>query len=219
MATTSLIMGDSGTGKSTSMRHLDPSQTLVLQSIRKPLPFKGWKHYDKVKAPTGNVFVIDTAATIIAAMQKTTRPIIVLDDFQYVMANEFMRRSGESGFQKFTDIGKNAWDIFNACAALDDTKRVYILSHSETTDTGRVKCKTVGKMLDEKITVEGMFTIVLRTMVRDGEFRFATKNSGNDTVKSPIGMLDGDFIDNDLRAVDEAICTYFEIPTQAALAA
>jgi len=213
MSTPVLIIGESGSGKSTSLRNLDASKTIVLQSIRKPLPFKSaeFRHYDKESCPNGNVFVTDQAANIIKGMQMTPRPIIVLDDFQYTMANEFMRRSGETGFGKFTDIGRNAWDILTAAASLPDWKRVYILTHSETTDTGRIKCKTIGKLLDEKITVDGMFSIVLRALVRDGEHWFATKNGGNDTTKAPIGMFSDEFMPNDLKAVDNAICAYYEI--------
>lgn len=214
MSVATIIVGESGSGKSTSMQNMNADEVLVIQAIRKPMPFKreGWKHYDKDKAPNGNIFVTDNPANIIKGMTVTQRPVIVIDDFQYILANEFMRRSGETGFGKFTDIGRNAWDIVNASITLPEDKRVYILAHSETTDAGRVKCKTIGKMLDEKITLEGMFTIVLRTIVRDGEFWFSTKNGGNDTVKSPIGLFADDFIPNDLKTVDEAICAYYEIP-------
>ena len=218
MSTATLIIGESGSGKSTSMRNLDASQALVLQSIRKPMPFKGtFKHFDKETCPNGNVFVVDDPTKIIAAMQKTQRPIIVIDDFQYILANEFMRRSHEKGYEKFTDIGRNAWDIINATAALEHHKRVYVLAHSETTDAGRIKCKTIGKMIDEKITLEGMFSIVLRSLIRDGEHYFATKNNGADTVKTPIGLFETDPIPNDLAAVDAAIVSYYELtPAQAA---
>lgn len=213
MSIATLILGESGTGKSTSLRNLDPTKTLVLQAIRKPLPFKapGFVHYDKERAPQGNVFVTDQTPAILTAINKTQRPIIVIDDFQYTMANEFMRRSAETGFGKFTDIGRNAWDIINAASSLADWKRVYILAHSETTDQGRIKCKTIGKLLDEKLTVEGFFSIVLRTFVRDGDFWFSTKNNGSDTVKSPIGLFDTDNVPNDLADVDSRICNFYDI--------
>lgn len=215
MSIVTLGIGESGSGKTTSLRNLNPDDTLLLQALRKPLPFKGWKHYNKDTAPRGNVFVTDSADDIIKIVAKSSRNVIVLDDFQYVMANEFMRRSAETGFGKFTDIGKNAWNIINACNALPDPKRVYILAHSETTEAGRIKCKTIGKMLDEKITLEGMFSIVVRSLVRDGEHVFATRNSGADTVKTPMGMFDTDFIPNDLAQVDAAICSYYEFNTAA----
>lgn len=214
MSTAVFVIGESGSGKSTSMQNMEAEDVLVLQAIRKPLPFrkKGWKHYDKEKEPQGNIFVTDNPANIITAMQRSKRPVIVIDDFQYILANEFMRRSGETGFGKFTDIGRNTWDILNAAMTLADDKRVYILAHSETTETGKIKCKTIGKLLDEKITLEGMVTIVLRAIVRDGAHWFATKNNGTDTVKSPIGMFPEDYIENDLATVDSLICDYYEIP-------
>lgn len=215
MSIATLIIGPSGTGKSTALRNLDPNNVLVLQAVRKPLPFKGsFKHYDP-EAKTGNVFVMDAADKIVKAMTATKRNVIVLDDFQFTMANEFMRRSGETGFAKFTDIGRNAWDILNAANTLPDHKRVYILSHSETTDDGRIKAKTIGKLLDEKLSVEGLFSIVLRSMVRDGEYLFATKNNGADTTKTPMGMFDSDFIPNDLKAIDDSICNYYELAASA----
>lgn len=221
MSTATLILGESGTGKSTSMRNLEPTRTLLIQAIRKPLPFKSaaWKVFNKETARTGNIVVTDNAAEIIAAMTKSKRPVIVLDDFQYVLANEFMRRSNEKGFEKFTEIGRSAWDILRAAADLSDEKRVYILSHTTSDETGHTKIKTIGKMLDEKITVEGMFTMVLRTHVTDGRYFFSTKNNGRDTVKSPMGMFDEQFIDNDLAAVDAALCGYYGIEDRQRVAA
>lgn len=212
MSIATVILGQSGTGKSTSLRNLDPEQTLLIQSIKKPLPFKGsWK----LVKDGGNVIVCDTASGIVAAMRKTRRKIIVVDDFQYVMANEFMRRSSEKGYDKFTDIGKNAWDIFSVSMSLPDDVRVYILSHTDTSDDGRTKLKTIGKMLDDKITLEGMVSIVLKTVVQDGQYLFSTRNNGSDTVKTPMGMFDADLIDNDLSAVDTAIFQYYGL-TEAA---
>lgn len=211
MSTVTMVLGESGTGKSASLRNLDAADTLLIQAVKKPLPFKSntWKRFDRDTAPDGNIFLTDNPAAMIALMRKTRRKVIVLDDFQYVMANEFMRRTAEKGFEKFTEIGKNAWDLLNAAASLPDDVRVYILSHVETTESGRTKIKTIGKMLDEKITLEGMVTIVLRTVLRDSDYFFATRNNGADTTKTPMGLFADDLIGNDLAEVDRAISDYY----------
>ena len=214
MSIAAFILGESGTGKSTSMRSMNPAETLLIQAIKKPLPFRssGWKYLSK---EGGNILVCDQSAQNIAAMHKTQRPIIVIDDFQYILANEFMRRTDERGFDKFTDIGKHAWDILCAASSLPDHVRVYILSHTETSESGRVKAKTIGRMLDEKITIEGMFSIVMRTSIINGQYLFSTKNNGSDTVKTPLGLFDADHIDNDLAAVDAAIVDYYQLQATA----
>lgn len=209
------ILGESGTGKSTSLRNLDPAQTLLIQAIKKPLPFRSkWSVVSKDN-PQGNIYQQDNADAICHAMTTTKRDIIVLDDFQYVMSNEFMRRSNERGYDKFTDIGKNAWNILNMAGQLPEHKRVYILSHTENTDQGRIKAKTIGKMLDDKITLEGMFSIVLRSQIINEQYVFSTRNNGNDTCKTPMGMFEDAFIDNDLLAVDKAIQEYYDIQAAA----
>ena len=214
MSIAAFILGESVTGKSTSMRSMNPAETPLIQAIKKPLPFRssGWKYLSK---EGGNILVCDQSAQIIAAMHKTQRPIIVIDDFQYILANEFMRRTDERGFDKFTDIGKHAWDILCAASSLPDHVRVYILSHTETSESGRVKSKTIGRMLDEKITIEGMFSIVMRTSIINGQYLFSTKNNGSDTVKTPLGLFDADHIDNDLAAVDAAIVDYYQLQATA----
>lgn len=209
MSISTIILGESGTGKTTSIRNLNPDEVALIQVIKKPLPFRstGWMPY-----------VTDSWEKIIKGMNLAVekgRKIIVIDDFQYVMANEFMRRSQERGFDKFTEIGNHAWEIFNVAGTLPDDVRVYLLSHTQESDNGTVKLKTIGKMLDEKITPEGMFTIVLRTVVSDGQHFFRTRNSGNDTVKSPIGLFETDIIDNDLAFVDKEICNYYSIGNQS----
>src|SRR5690606_14820532 len=110
MSTSTLILGSSGSGKSTSLRNMDAHDTLLIQAVRKPLPFpsKEWRYFHKDTCPTGNVFVTDQWDTIIKLATKTGRKVIVIDDFQYVLANEFMRRSDERGFDKLTEIGLNA---------------------------------------------------------------------------------------------------------------
>ena len=218
MGTAVLILGESGTGKSTSLRNINPADAILIKSVSKPLPFrsKDWKPWDTA-LKQGSVVVSDNWAHICGVIRKAPeygKKIIIIDDFQYVMSNEFMRRSEEKSFDKFTEIGRHAWEIIKAAQDAPDELRVYFLAHTEETQMGRVKMKTIGRMLDEKITVEGMFSIVLRTLTRDDQFFFTTKNNGADTVKSPMGMFDSNEIDNDLAFADSVICDYYGITNQ-----
>lgn len=213
MGTATLILGESGTGKSTSLRNIDPNVAMLVKPVGKPLPFKSkdWLPWDKDQK-TGTVVATDKSDAIVNVIKwahHLGKRIVIIDDFQYVMSNEFMRRSEEKSFDKFTEIGRHAWDIIKAAQDAPDDLRVYFMAHTEETQMGRVKMKTIGKMLDEKITVEGMFTIVLRTLTRDEQFFFTTKNNGADTVKSPMGMFETNEIDNDLAFVDATICEYW----------
>ena len=217
MSIATMILGESGTGKTTSLRNLSASETLLIQAVKKPLPFRSanWKPASKDN-PCGSIFVSDCSPKICAAMQRTHKPVIVIDDFQYILANEFMRRVtdnevGNGAFQKYNEIARSAWDILMCATSLADEKRVYLLSHTSTDDFGKTKIKTIGKLLDEKIVMEGLVTIVLKTVVQNGQYLFSTHNSGSDTVKSPLGLFADDLIDNDLSAVDRAICDYYGI--------
>lgn len=217
MSISTVILGESGTGKTASIRNLNPKDVLLIQAVKKPLPFKadGWKYWRKgMTEDEWNIYVSDNHENILKVMNKTNKKIIIIDDFQYVMANEFMRRSDERGFDKFTDIGKHAWEIFMEANALPDDVRVYIFCHTQTSDQGEIRLKTIGKMLDEKITPEGLFTIVLRTFVSEGSYFFTTKNNGRDTVKAPIGLFGSDRIENDLNCIDQEIKNYYEIGEQ-----
>lgn len=213
MSVATLILGQSGTGKSTSLRNLDPRNVLLIQVIKKPLPFRSpnWT-YISPENKQGSILVSDNPQFIINVINGSKRPIIIIDDFQYVMANEFMRRSTEKSFDKFTEIGRNAWDIFNASINAHDHKRVYLLSHTEEDAQGKTKIKTIGKMLDEKITLEGMVTICLQTSVINDQYVFQAKNNGHSTVKAPMDLFKEDHIDNDLNEVDKAICEFYGIP-------
>jgi hypothetical protein len=190
---------------------MEPAKTLLIQAIPKPLPFKStdWTVFNP-ETKKGNIFVTDRATDILMLMQNTKRKIIVIDDFQYVLANELMRRYTERGYDKFSEIGYNGWHICTTAGSLASDVRVYILGHSATDENGKTKIKTPGKLLDV-YSVEGMFTIVMRSVVRDGEFFFTTRNSGNDTVKTPINLFKEDLIDNDLNMVDKTICEYYDI--------
>lgn len=171
--------------------------------MSKPLPFKG----RFAEAYNG-----DDYTEIAKAINKTKKKVIVVDDAQYLMANEFMRRSTELGYQKFTDIANNFWTLVNGVTAdLGWDVIVYFLMHTDTDDNGNEKAKTIGKLLDEKICIEGMATIVLKTAVKDGNYMFLTQNNGKDTTKSPLGMFKTYEIDNDLKAVDTTIRKYWEL--------
>ena len=169
----------------------------------KPLPFKG---------RFVNTLNSDKYEIIGDALATMKTKIAVIDDAQYLMANEFMRRAMERGYDKFTEIANNFWTLVNyVISELPFDTTVYFLMHIERDDAGNEKVKTIGKLLDEKITVEGMFTVVLKSVVKDGEYSFTTQSNGHDTVKSPLGMFPTYQIDNDLKAVDDTIRKFWEL--------
>ena len=216
MSNTLLIIGESGTGKSTSMSSLNPAETFVINVLDKPLPFRGYKkNYIKLSADgsTGNYYATDDYSNIIRVIKliNNKRPDIkniVIDDWQYTMGNEFMRRATETGFTKFTEIGQHAWYIVKELMSCRDDLFCFVLSHSDTDANGKYKCKSIGKMLDEKITIEGMFTTVLHTQVMDGSYRFLTQNDGAHIAKSPMGMFEDKYINNDLSYVKHKMNDY-----------
>lgn len=216
MSIATLVLGASGTGKSTSLRNLDPGKTLIIQCIKKPLPFRaaGWKVRVNIKTE-GNVIQTSDPLLIEKILRASPHEIVVIDDYQSVMVNELLNRSSEKGYDKFTDIAKAAWNIFNAAGDLAAHRRVYILAHTQTDDFGQVRMKTVGKMVDQTLVPEGYFTIVLKTEVINGTYKFSTQTNGQDCCKSPIDMFTEKHIDNDIAAVDAAICDFYSLTTTA----
>jgi hypothetical protein len=211
MATGILIIGESGSGKSTSVRNLDPKETYIVNVQGKPLPWKGSK--EQYNSESKNMIHCDNAQKIIGILQSISEraphiSTVVIDDFQYIMVNEFMRRASETGFKKFNDIAKGIWDIINLIPTLRSGLNIIFLSHIETSPNGKEKVKTVGKMLDEQVNIEGMFSIVLKCAVIGGEHKFTTQSNGMDTAKSPMGMFDSYEIPNDLKTVIECINNY-----------
>ena len=199
-----LILGGSGTGKSASLRNFKTDEIFVINSAGKPLPFKN--HFESV-TPSFNRLTQD----VMKALDSTDKKVIVVDDAQYIMSFQYMRRIKENGWDKWNDIQGDFFNIIQHVDELPDDVVVYFLSHIQRDDDGHEKIKTMGKLLDEKITIEGLFTTVLKTLVKDGQYFFLTQNSGLDTVKSPIGMFPSYAIDNDLKYVDTKIRNYYEI--------
>ena len=197
-----LILGESGSGKSASMRNFKPGEIGIINVSGKPLPFR-----NQLKTVNTDNYE-DIVKTIIAAKAKA----LVIDDAQYLMANEFMRTAKVTGYQKFTDLALNFWKLIQVVINnLPPDKIVYFLAHVERDANGNEKMKTIGKLLDEKITIEGLFTIVLKTVVQDRHYQFATQTNGQDTVKTPMGMFSDLLIENDLKMVDSTIREYYGI--------
>lgn len=218
MSNTVLILGASGSGKSSSLRNLEPSSTFVISVLDKPLPFKGYKkHYKPIKGwddLEGNYYASDDWIRIMKCIDMVNKlrldiTCLVIDDLQYILANEFMRRSHEKGYEKYSEMANHYWQVINSTNSCRDNLITFFLSHNEIDNSGHSKVKTIGKLLDEKITIEGLFSTVLHTQVVDGKYLFLTQNDGVHCCKSPIGMFEEPAIENDLSFVIERINEYF----------
>lgn len=205
MAQKVLIMGESGTGKSTSLRNCDPATTAVVNPVGKPLPFKN--HFEMLNNETDARKIVKYMKEQCAAGKK----LLVVDDFQYILAVPYMNRIKETGWDKYNDFGANYFEIIDCCKDLPDDVVVVYMTHLETLDNGLTTVKLIGKLLREKITIEGLFTVVLRTGVNEAKYYFYTQNSGKDTVKSPLGMFPAYAIENDLNYVVDKIRNYYEL--------
>lgn len=211
-----LIIGESGTGKSTSIESLDPNETFIIQVVNKPLPFKGFKSKYQLKSKdnNGNRIIAKDYTWVLKTLQMiemdTKYKNIVIDDFQYILSTEYMKRAMERGFDKFTEMAQHYYEIINMAQEMREDLNIIFLSHNEQKEDGTSKVKTIGKLLDDKLTVEGLFTIVLNTRIQDGEYYFETQNNGFNTSKSPKGMFEELKIPNDLQYVIDKVSEYYE---------
>ena len=224
MAQTILIVGNSGSGKSTSMRNLDPKETFIINIAKKPLPFKGWKkNFTSISKenPKGNLSNIQKANAIVKCLRHISDNMphikqVVIDDFQYMSAFEYFDRANERGYDKFTDIATNIANVVKTPLSLRDDLFIFFMNHAEEIDVNgvkHIKAKTVGKMIDNSLTLEGLFSTVLFTHIKkldDGsiEYGFLTNSDGENTCKSPMGMFEESFIPNDLAYVIDSINKY-----------
>ena len=206
MATAVLIMGESGSGKSASLRNFAPNEISVFNVTSKPLPFK----QGKTKIPK-----IDNATytDIANALANPNKRAYVIDDAGYLLSFEMFKRANETGYSKFTDMAKNFFDMLDFInTKLPNDIIVYITMHTEDdSEMHRVKVKTIGKMLDQNLKIEGLFSIVLRAVQTEDGYKFVTRDDMVSTAKSPIGMWEEDMIDNDLKAVDSTIREYYDM--------
>ena len=200
-----LIIGKSGSGKSTALRNcVNDSNWNLVNVLGKPLPFKG-------KVPQ---VVTDDYEQVKRCLTSSMAKSLVVDDAGYLITNYFMRNHSSKGqgnaiFSMYNTLADNFWKLVEYIKHLPEDKIVYIIMHEDTDDFGNVKPKTIGKLLDEKICLEGMFTIVLRCIQENGKHLFVTQAEGGAVSKSPMGMFEELEINNDLLYVDNKIREYY----------
>lgn len=224
MANLIAIVGSSGSGKSSSIRTLDPKETFIINIASKPLPFKGWRSKYTLWTkdnPEGNYINTSDVSLInkVLAYINTKRleiKNVIIEDAQYIMAFEYMDRALEKGFGKFNEIAQKFYSVLKSGITMRDDLNIIVTCHSEnigTADDPQLKIKTLGKMLDSSITIEGLFTYVLFTYIQIGDdnkpiYTFQTHSDGTTTAKTPMDCFDGDYIPNDLQYVIDKIKEY-----------
>lgn len=199
MGVSVLILGYSGSGKSTSLRNFEEGEVGIFNVAGKPLPFRK-------KLPVANRAGY---STIMQALPRGKMRAYVIDDANYLMAFQNFAMARQSGYGKFTEMAVNFEQLLEAANATDDDTIVYFMMHPDTDETGRLKPKSIGKMLDTQLTIEGMFPIVLLAERDEQGFCFITQSDGTTPVKAPMGMFEQARIDNDLKAVDSTIREYW----------
>lgn len=217
MSQSILILGESGTGKSSSIRNLPPEETVIINVIGKPLPFRGaLKNYTRISPEglSGNYYDTDNHLKIMKLIDLVNNrrldiKNLIIDDFGYTMTNSFMRKAHMKGYDKFVEIGKDAFDLVDALCNLRDDLFCFVMMHTEIDNQGRYKPRTVGKMTDQYNCIEGRFTYVYHALVSEGRYQFLTNNDGQHMSKTPMGLHEEMYIDNDLFHVKQSILEYF----------
>ena len=197
-----MILGESGSGKSTSLRNFKKEDVGILNVASKPLPFRNTNGLVTVNKATYSM--------IRGAVTSPNRLSYVIDDAQYLMAFESFDKANITGFTKFVEMAKNYEEMLRVIQ--EDTSPdtiVYVMQHIDTDENGKVKAKTLGKMLDQQLTIEGLFSIVLLAKADERRHYFVTQSDGTNPCKSPMGMFDEVEIDNDLKMVDDVIREYY----------
>lgn len=196
-----LLIGQSGSGKSTSLRNFKGDEVAVVNVLGKPLPFKS-----NIKAGK-----CDDYAKILNAIANTQKKTIVIDDAGYLLTNEFMNKSSVKGYDKYNEMANNFFNLINGIKAVEGGKTVYLIMHEDINEFGDIKPKTIGKLLDDKVNIQGMFTICIRSMFENGNYVFKLKTNGQDCVKTPFGMFETDTMENDLKEFDKIVREYYEL--------
>lgn len=196
-----LLIGKSGSGKSTSLRNFTKDEVAVINVLGKPLPFK-----TDIKAPK-----IDDYKNILNQIGLTKKKIIVIDDANYLITNEFMAKSSLKGYDKYNEMANNFFELINGIKNIEGGKTVYLIMHEDVDDDGNIKPKTIGKLLDDKVNIQGMFTICIRSIFENGQYIFRLKTNGQDCVKTPFGMFETETMDNDLKEFDKVVRDYYEL--------
>lgn len=207
-----VVLGESGTGKSTSIRNLNHEETFIINVLNKPLPFKGYKKL--YNQENKNYLESDRYQEIVAYIKAVNerRPdikTIIIDDFSFLMNNEFMRRCREKTFDKFTDMGANMFELMELCKNLRDDLFCFIMCHTEKDHAGFIKPKTVGKMTADYVCISERVSIVLHSQIIDRQYKFLTQHDGMCIAKSPMGMFDDMYIDNDLSEIRRVVKDYY----------
>lgn len=207
-----MVIGKSGRGKSTALRNFDPASTFIISVIGKPLPFPKGAQYEEGKNMVTQASPDTIRRVMMEVGKKEEFSTLIIDDAQYIMATEFMDKAMVKGYDKFTIMARNIWEILILATKLRPGLKVYFLVHEDETNTGERKMKTLGRLLDDKITPEGLSTIVLYADVigeRDNrKYIFTTQSDGFTNAKSPFGMFPSQ-IPNDLKKVSDRIDEYY----------